>query len=219
MFACIAATSFTCRILSLRRSLRLKHHDFKHSLHDGFLFLGVTCELSDFCYKSQGQQSPVLDTRLSWSIPSWSANDLECQKRATMRFLRTVLCTDRCMTMPQSVACKKKKSHKTRPCSSSRLVWRLLAALYIRGILQTISILTGFVTTAKETWILQCICGIHVDFYNVRHFTFTSCLLLNDCVLIQLQHIIYFSSYGSSCWYPVVWCIHHIAMFCLCWHC
>lgn len=47
--------------------------------------------------------------------------------------------------------------------------------IYIYNILQTISI-TGFVTPAKKA--LQCICGIHVNFYNVRHLRVTRCLLL-----------------------------------------
>lgn len=75
-----------------------------------------------------------------------------------MRSLRTVLCTDLCMTMPQSVACKKKQKknvvHRTSctAIESSSLYAIRFKTVYIYihiSILQTISI-TGFVTPDKK---------------------------------------------------------------------
>lgn len=114
---------------------------------------------------------------------------LSAKERATMRFLRTVLCTDWCLTMPQSVACEKEKMpNKTRLCSSSSLVWRrwqlfIYAPFERRYTPNHFYTPQVFVTTAKEK-VLHCICGIHVDFYIVRLCTFTSCLLLKKTVLI-----------------------------------
>lgn len=58
MFACIAATSFRCRILLLCRSLRLKHLDFKHSLHDAFFISRSDMQVVRFLLQELGVAKP-----------------------------------------------------------------------------------------------------------------------------------------------------------------
>lgn len=156
------------------------------------------CGSTSFCRKIRGSGSKAqFWTRVCYGrIGAGLRTILSAKERATMRFLRTVLCTDWCLTMPQSVACEKEKMpNKTRLCSSSSLVWRrwqlfIYAPFERRYTPNHFYTPHVFVTTAKER-VLHCICGIHVDFYIVRLCTFTSCLLLKKIVLIMLYLIVF----------------------------